>query len=195
MKGHVYKLTAPDGRVYIGRTIDFKRRMRQYQSPSRMNSGQIYKDILELGFDNFKKEILETVEGEEETVIKELNRLEALYIEKYDSVNTGYNSYRIDARTCTAKLSDKTKEKMRKSQIGRKHSEESRKKRSGENAYQGKGVESEMLGKKFATLKEAADYVGICGGCKISEFINGKRKSAGKHPITHEPINDWKYSS
>ena len=193
MTGYIYMLTSPDGKQYIGRTIDFKRRMRQYTAQSRAGDSPIYREINKYGFDNFKKEILQTVEGEREFVDKELNQLEKKYIEKYETVKYGLNQYRWDSNTREIKFSDEIREKMRNSQTGRKHSIESRKKRAGENAYQGKKVYSEILGKTFPTLKEAAHYTGIINGCKISECIKGLRKSAGTDPETGQKINDWKY--
>lgn len=193
MTGYIYMLTSPSGKRYIGRTIDFKRRMRQYTASSRADDSPIYREVNKYGFDKFKKEILQTVEGEREFVELELNRLEREYIEKYKTVEDGLNQYRWDSKSGEVKFSDEIREKMRKSQTGRKHSKESRKKRAGENAYQGKTVYSETLKMSFPTLKDAANYVGVNGGCKISECIKGMRKSAGKDPKTGEKISDWKY--
>lgn len=193
MTGYIYMLTSPSGKRYVGRTIDFKRRMRQYMEKTRANDSPIYREVNKYGFDNFKKEILETIDGERDFVDKELNRLEQEYIEKYDTVKDGLNQYRWDSNAREIKFSDEIKEKMKKSQTGRKHSIESRRKRAGKNAYQGKKVYSKKLGKTFFTLRDAAHYTGITNGCKISECIKGIRKSAGKDPETGEKINDWKY--
>ena len=193
MIGYVYMLESPDGKKYVGRTLDFDRRMKQYESRSR-NSSPIQDAVNEIGFANFKKCILETVEGNREEVVREINKLEAAYIKRFNTTEDGYNVYRFDSRGGKRyHLSDATREKMRKSQTGRKHSEESRAKRAGENAYQGKRVKSKTLGKEFCTLKEAANYVGVKGGCKISECINGKRKSAGEDPKTGARISDWEF--
>lgn len=193
MIGYVYMLESPDGKKYVGRTLDFTRRMRQYESRSR-NRSPIQNAVDKIGFTNFKKTILETVEGDRMEVVSKINRLEAAYIKKFNTAEEGYNVYRFDSRSGGSyRLSEATREKMRKSQTGRKHSEESRSKRAGENAYQGKRVKSKILGKEFCTLKEAANYVGINGGCKISECINGKRKSAGKNPETGAKVSDWEF--
>lgn len=193
MIGYVYMLESPDGKKYIGRALNFARRMRQYESCSR-NRSPIQDAVDKIGFERFKKCILETVEGNREEVVKEINKLEAVYIKKFNTTEKGYNVYRFDSRSGESyHLSDATREKMRKSQTGRKHSEESKAKRAGENAYQGKRVKSNTLGKEFCTLKEAANYVGITGGCKISECINGKRKSAGEDPETGVRISDWEF--
>lgn len=155
MTGYIYMLTSPNGKKYIGRTIDFKRRMRQYTASSRADDSSVYREVNKYGFDKFKKEILQTVNGEREFVELELNRLEREYIEKYKTVEYGLNQYRWDSRIGKIKFSDEIREKMRNSQTGRKHSEESKKKRAGENAYQAKMVYSETLQMSFPTLKDA----------------------------------------
>lgn len=193
MIGCIYKLTSPTGKVYIGRTTDFKRRMRQYTHKSRATDSPIYIEINKYGFDQFKKEILQTINGDKAFVNAELNRLEEYYILMYDSVNKGLNCYRWDSNSRESTINKKAREKMSISQTGRKHSEESKQKRAGVNAYQAKKVRSKTLGKTFNTLREAALYAGISNGCKVSECIAGKRKAAGKHPVTGEPIRDWEY--
>ncbi len=193
MTGYIYMLTSPEGKRYIGQTLDFERRMRQYTFPSRADISPIYREIHKFGMENFKQEILETVEGDRDYVENKMNELERQYIEKYDTVKDGLNVRRWDSRNMTFTLSDETRERMRISHTGIKHSKESRQKRAGENAYQGKKVYSEKLGKTFPTLREAAHYAGISNGCKVSECIKGLRKSAGRHPETKEQIDDWKY--
>ena len=42
--------------------------------------------------------------------------------------------------------------------------------------------------KEFNTMKEASDYAGLKSTSKIGMVCNGKRKTAGKHPITNEPL-------
>lgn len=194
MKGYVYMLVDPHGRKYIGRTIDFKRRMHRYEHPRDTDDSSIYRSIKEYGFENFKKEILETVDGERQAVVDEINRLEAEYIAKYNTVEDGYNIRSQDSRSGEPmKMSLETREKMRLSHLGKKHSEESRAKRAGANAYQGRKVRSDTLGMEFDTLVQAAHYVGVRSGCKISECIAGKRKRTGTDPKTGEKISDWKF--
>lgn len=189
--GVVYSLLSPSGKKYIGRTVDLKRRLRRY-STEKQQSTPIYSEIRKYGFGNFKVDILFKCVGERLEVEQKLNEKEEYFIslEKPESL---LNVYRWDSNIRQFKLSEKTKEKMKQSHTGRKHSLDSRQKRAGENAYQARRVYSKKLGVTFSTLKEAANYVGVSGGCKISECISGKRKSAGKHPLTRELINDWEF--
>lgn len=193
MKGWIYMLAATDGKRYIGRTTDFKRRMRQYTNPSRSNDSEIYRAINRMGFDSFEKIVLEVVEGDAAYVNAKLNELEANYIQRFDTVENGYNTCARDSHSRIVHFSEQVREKMRQSQKGRKHSEQSKAKRAGMNAYQSKKVRSDKLGKTFISLKEAANYVGLVGGCKISECIKGLRRSAGHDPLTGEPVSDWKF--
>lgn len=193
MKGYIYLLVSPRGKKYIGRTFDFERRMKQFGYESRINNTPIYREISKYGFDSFEKTILEVVEGNREVINNRLNELEKDYIDRYNTSSDGLNVHRWDTHNRVIKLSKETRKKMSKSHTGKKHSKESIAKRSGKNAYQGKTVYSEMLGKSFPTLRAAARFVGVNNGSKISEFIKGERKSVGKHPVTNEPVNDWKY--
>lgn len=55
-----------------------------------------------------------------------------------------------------------------------------------------KCIETQQI---FDTCKDAAIYAGIKGkrgGCNISENCNGNRLSAGKHPVTKEPLH-WEW--
>lgn len=186
-------LTDPNGKRYIGRTVNFKRRMKQYTQPSRMHDSPIYEAISRYGFHEFSKDIIAVIEDDAEKINDRLNRAEKNLIALYNTVENGYNVCRSDAHSRIVKFSARTREKMRASQTGRKHSFESIAKRSGANAYQAKAVRSNTLGKIFPTLRDAAKCVGLSNGCKISECISGKRKSAGKDPNTGNSINDWEY--
>lgn len=189
--GVVYSLLSPSGKEYIGRTVDLKRRLRRYAT-EKQQSTPIYLEIRKYGFENFKVDVLFECHGERVKVEKELNEQEEFFISTKIPENL-LNVYRWDSNIRRFELSDKTKQKMRESHTGKKHSFESRLKRAKENAYQARRVRSDKLCRTFSTLKEAATYVGVSGGCKISECINGKRKSVGKHPVTKEPIDDWKF--
>lgn len=83
----VYKLTSPDGLVYIG--------ISRYSGPKRWKSGNGYKgnrrldcDIHKYSFANFEKEIVA-----EDIYRDDAEKLEAELIEKYDATNPekGYN--------------------------------------------------------------------------------------------------------
>lgn len=62
----------------------------------------------------------------------------------------------------------------------------------GKKGVNGTKVKCLNNGKEFNTMKEASDYAGLKSTSKIGMVCNGKRKSAGKHPITGEPLH-WEF--
>lgn len=79
-----------NGKVYIGQSVDIKKRWREHRSAAyNLNSKDynmvIYRAIRKYGLNNFSFSILETCE------IEELNEKEKYWIQNYDSKNKGYN--------------------------------------------------------------------------------------------------------
>lgn len=54
-----------------------------------------------------------------------------------------------------------------------------------------KKVQCIETGEIFNSRKEAAIWAGLKNGSGIADNIAGRKKSAGKHPITHEKLH-WK---
>jgi|GEM_PF-3626121 len=54
MKTSIYKISSPDGKFYIGQTIDLKRRLMQHKNLKK--DDQLHLDIQELGWEVFKIE-------------------------------------------------------------------------------------------------------------------------------------------
>ena len=60
----IYKITNPNGKVYIGKTCDIKSRKRHYRSLSNTKQQHlIHNSIIKHGFDNHKFEIIEEFDG------------------------------------------------------------------------------------------------------------------------------------
>ena len=93
------------------------------------------------------------------------------------------------------KLSEEQKRKISESSKGRTLSEETRKKiseaKTGYKAPWARAVYCPELDKAFRCATDASNECGIAYA-SISMCLNGKRKSAGKHPITGEPLH-WLY--
>jgi group I intron endonuclease len=85
MYGVIYMLCNKiNSKVYIGQTIDFKQRMREHKVDK--DEGYIHNSIRKYGWDNFDKLILDKANNKEE-----LDTLECFYIDKFQSIDFGYN--------------------------------------------------------------------------------------------------------
>ena len=88
-KQYIYKLTSPSGKMYIGRTSNFQRRMIEHESESkkkRNNHRSLYKAISKYGFNSFTKEIIAECIGEDNGQV-----IEESFIKKLNTVRKGYN--------------------------------------------------------------------------------------------------------
>ena len=86
--GSIYRLTAPNGKYYFGKTIHFKERMSEHRRSAKKCKTYFARAIKKHGWENFNVEILIRDVPEED-----LDNLERSYIEIYDSMNPkkGYN--------------------------------------------------------------------------------------------------------
>lgn len=140
MIGYIYKLTSPNGKVYIGQTINIKRRFGEYKRHFSRPKSKIINSLNKHGWIKFNKEVI--FKGN--CTIDFLNSLEIYYIKKYDSVLKGLN---LQHGGHNGLHSEFTKDKMRNTALsicsdkeytkarnahwrGRKHSEETKLKMS-----------------------------------------------------------------
>lgn len=153
MEHYIYCITnLTNNKKYVGETKDYNRRFSQhkfygeqgYQSLKKYNKGSfeksgLYKDIKEIGIDNFKFEVLEICQYEDRL------KREKFWIEKFDSYTNGYNdSPKHGASFINKKHSQKSKDKIgvansggNNGMAGKHHTLEARKsmgeKRKGKN--------------------------------------------------------------
>jgi group I intron endonuclease len=78
----IYKLTSPNGKIYIGQTNNFENRMNGHKNASKKIKNKLYKSVSKYGWDSFKKEILCEVIGKDTA-----NKLEEEFIQAYNSYN------------------------------------------------------------------------------------------------------------
>lgn len=97
-KGYIYLITNKiNQKKYIGQTRqDFKQRMRDHASKAKHNktNSYLHSAIRKYGWDNFTKEIIETIKAASlEELVRELNEKEIYYIKHYNSLfsKNGYN--------------------------------------------------------------------------------------------------------
>ena len=83
----IYKLTSPNGKVYIGRTNDFNRRMIEHKKCALTDKlpNTLYKAIRKYGWESFQKEIICEIEPAHSS------KLEEELIIAHNSVKGGYN--------------------------------------------------------------------------------------------------------
>lgn len=124
----IYKLTNKiDGKIYIGQTVDYHRRMNEYANRKAENSSKynIMSAVNKYGFDNFDSELIFKCDK------SELDYYEMFFIKKYKSYmkKYGYNSFHIKSSGKQG-LNRSTKSKMKKSHIGLTESADTKRKKS-----------------------------------------------------------------
>lgn len=87
----IYKITnLCNGMVYIGQSNDIFRRWGEHKRKRKKQNTLLYKAMNEYGIENFSFEVLEECE------VEELNQKEKYYINKYNSLENGYNMSTIE---------------------------------------------------------------------------------------------------
>lgn len=128
----IYKLTCVNnGKIYIGKSISINRRLKVYPRCGNDIGIYIKNAIIKHGWNSFEIEILETVDDFDKTKDnKYLLDRESYYIKLYDSSNKekGYNVCIYSTDRTGIPHSDKTKEKLRLANLGKKLSEKTREK-------------------------------------------------------------------
>lgn len=116
--GYIYKITNPEGRIYIGQTFDLKDRLRKYRKHDVKRQPKIYNSLLKYGWEKHAFEILEEGLFSRE----QIDNLEQMHIKNFNatSKHTGMNVH--SGGHATGFHSEETKQKM--SESARNRSEE-----------------------------------------------------------------------
>ena len=177
--GLIYRAYDSEGKSYVGQTVKGLDARRKEHERSIANPKILFHKVLkEKGIDAFKWEILEDNIPEEQLLKREI------YWAKYfDSRENGYNGKgRISCfprRDKRKPLSEETKEKLRKANLGKHHSEETCKKISESNKGKPspmKGKPSPLKGRHFSEEHKR----------KLSESMKGKSPGNKGVPMTEE---------
>jgi group I intron endonuclease len=120
----IYKITNPKGKIYIGQSVNLKRRKYDYENQKNCN-GQIllFRSLKKYGWDGHKFEIIE------ECSLNLLNERERYWQDFYDVLNPkkGLNCRLTTSLTKSGKLSQKTKNKISESNKDKlKHTKENK---------------------------------------------------------------------
>lgn len=115
----IYKITSPSGKIYIGSTVNFYKRIGHYIYNKNLNEQpKVFNSFNKYGIYNHKFEILEVIN------IENLNEKEIEYIEKFDSLKNGLN-LTTGGRTYFFH-SEESRKKISVSKMGKKCSEETK---------------------------------------------------------------------
>jgi len=120
--GYIYKLTSPSGKSYIGQTIrPIEKRLEEHRTGESKRCRAIYNAIKEYGWENFEKEWNEVPDDD-------LNFYEEMLVALLGTLSPcGYN---LREGGGNGKMSEETKKKISVAQIGKTHTEESKRKHS-----------------------------------------------------------------
>jgi len=108
----IYKITNPQGEIYIGCTVDWERRQYEYLNLKVKGRSKIKDSLIKFGTINHKFELIEECNKEE------LYEKEIFYIQKYNCVETGLN-IRMGGRH--GYLTEDTKQNISKALKGRRN--------------------------------------------------------------------------
>jgi group I intron endonuclease len=192
----IYKYTSPNGKVYIGSSINILKRIKYYKSLNCKGQIKLYNSFLKYGYDNHIFEILEECDienlYEKERYYGELfnvlsNKGLNLILPKNGEIKNGISeetrlrmseSSRGDKNSFYGKHhSEETKEKIRNAQLGRKHSEEHRMKVSKNNAKNLSKIVLDLnTGVFYNSIKEVAELYNIKHSTLRSR-LNGTNKN------------------
>ena len=109
----IYKITNPNGKIYIGQSIDISKRIQSYRYSSTSKQTKLYRSILKYGIDNHIFDIVE------ECSICKLNERERYWQEHYNVIGpNGLNCNIQGYEGKSGKLSDQTIDKIKKNRKG-----------------------------------------------------------------------------
>lgn len=167
----IYKITNPNGRIYIGQSNNIKKRLNHYYYLNCKNQTKLYNSLLKHGVDKHKFEVvIECLESE-------LNELERYYQELYNCVSrNGLNCKLVECNSDIARYSEESKKKMSESAKIKIFTKEHRQNMSKNRI----GNKNAMFGKKQS--EETKIKIGISNKNKGIETRLKQSESAKKRP-------------
>ncbi len=111
---HIYKITNPKGRIYIGSSVNVKKRIQRYIRLSCTDQTRLFASLDKYGWDNHKFEIIA------ECSIDDMLKMEAFYGHTYDVLGkNGLNCNLPKNGDNYQSAGAETKKKMSEARIGR----------------------------------------------------------------------------
>ena len=176
--GCIYRLTAPNGKCYIGQTLDFKRRMTEHRRNGKSPKYAVHHAIKKYDWVNIKKEILISDVPEED-----LDHLEQAYIEVENTVAPhGSNLSTGGERPSYSKASRRnmSKSKKKHNAVGKGTITFCKKERKWK-VYSAENDERIYVG-RFTSKQKAVDA--------LSTFnVSGEKMESDTHELQHGSVS------
>ena len=110
----VYKITSPSGKIYIGQSINYLKRLKYYNSLNCKCQPRLYNSLLKYGINNHIFEFIE------QCLFEELNVKERYYQDLYEVIGeNGLNCVLTETNKLKSVVSDETRVKISKGCKGR----------------------------------------------------------------------------
>jgi group I intron endonuclease len=111
----IYKITSPNGRIYIGQSIDIQNRFKRYKYLDCKTQTKLYRSIIKYGYKNHVFEIVETCEK------NILNERERYWQDFYNSTSKKNLNCRLTkSKDKSGEMSKESRLKMSKTRTGKK---------------------------------------------------------------------------
>jgi len=115
----IYRVINPQGKSYIGQTVNFERRKQAYKNLQCHGQVKLYRSFKKYGYNNHIFEILETC------IEADGNEKERFYQEKFNVLQDGLNLKLTETKDKSGRLSEETRQKISESNKGRTIKQES----------------------------------------------------------------------
>jgi len=175
----IYSITSPSKRIYIGQSVDIFSRFAKYRGMHCDGQPRLYNSFLKYGVENHKFELIEHCDNE-----CTLNEKERFWQNKYKVTSkVGLNCKITGYGDKSGRLSNETREKIARSNTGKKASAAAKAKMS--KSRMGRKMPEKqrlkMIGRKFS-LKTRK---------KMSDRMKGNALTKGMPPVNcKQVIND-----
>lgn len=116
----VYKITSPTGRVYVGSSINIKERFCKYKRLNCKKQTKIYRSFKKHGVENHKFEVVLLCDPKDRLMY------ERIVGDHYTVMENGLNCNLPGYGEMVGEVSKETREKLRITSTGRKHSNETK---------------------------------------------------------------------
>jgi group I intron endonuclease len=183
----IYKITSPTNKVYIGQSWNIEKRKSKYKNLDCERQPKIYNSLLKYGWEEHKFQVIHELPIDVSQDV--LDTYEIFYINQYK--DCGIELMNVKEGGGYGKHNQETKDKIRQNNLGKKQSEETKKKRS--NSLKGKKcgeMTNEMKEKISNTLKgRTSQFKGVSQSKVKCPYCD---KEGGKNLMTRYHFENCK---